>query len=614
MTILRKLIIAVLFSSVLSKSDDLVDYYVKLIQSEIQRSETFHSPTNAQDSKPFTNNYYEYGIFDHIVIGAGSAGGIVASRLSEDSFRKVLLLEAGGYETNFTEIPGMMAILFSSEYSWNYYTVPQTTSCLGMVNKQCTYMRGKILGGCSAINAAVYTKGCKRDFNNWCAEGNPGWCYEDVLPFFKKFEHSNINGDPFYHGSDGYINIEYPSPNTIQQRAFIEGNIELNRSFVEYNGFRQEGVGITQLNHENGRRASTANTLLKEASNRENLKILTGSHVIRILISKKSKKAYGVLFAKNNQYYVARSRKDIVLSAGSIGSPQLLMLSGIGPKHHLEDLEIPVIQELSVGENLQDHVGFSMLHFETNFPEPFKTLKENVIDYLNGVGELTNTFNTKGIAFIRTNLTKIDDFADIELLLMRISGISKHMQKLNNYDNEAHQFGWPTGSLSNFFSILMILMHPESRGYLKLKSSNPFDYPLIDPQLLSDPNFKDIETMYEGILLTLKLLDTEAFKKLGVKLYHIHLPACKIYEYLSKDYWYCHLRQVASTNAHIVGTCKMGPDPLHGAVVNHELKVYGIHNLRVADASIMPLVPGAHTNAAAMMIGEKAAHMIRELQ
>ncbi|KAK4887874.1 hypothetical protein RN001_004145 [Aquatica leii] len=593
-----------------SYSDNLVDYYVKLIESEIKRSETFPLPINSQNDKPFSNDYVEYGTFDHIVVGAGSAGSIVASRLSEDSARDVLVLEAGGPETNFTDIPKMAGILWFLEYNWNYYSVPQTTACLGMTNKTCAYPRGKMLGGTSGINGVAYTRGSKKDFDNWCAQGNPGWCYKDVLPFFKKSEDSKINGDPYYHGTKGYINIEYAKPNTRQQRAFIEANIELNRSFVDFNGNRQEGVGITQLTQKNGQRCSTG-IFLKKASNRRNLKISTHSHVTRILINQKTKKAFGVLFAKNNKYYVARSRKDIIVSAGAIGSPQLLMLSGIGPKLHLEELKIPVIKDLAVGSNLQDHVGFGMLHVETDYPELGKDLKSNVIDYLNGFGDLTDTFSAKALAFIRTNLTEIDDFPDIEFTLLGSNSTSEYIQKVFNYDDKTFKFGWPTKNKSQIFSIFIILLHPESRGYMQLKSSDAFDYPLINNMLLSDPNFKDINTIYEGIQLALKLLDTKAFKKLGAKLYPVHLPACKEFEYLSKDYWYCHIRQVATSATHIAGTCKMGPDSLHGAVVDHKLKVHGIRNLRVADASIMPLIPGAHTNAAAMMVGEKAAHMIR---
>ncbi|KAK4887873.1 hypothetical protein RN001_004144 [Aquatica leii] len=613
MTSLQMLIFVLSIACVLSYSNHLIDYYVKLIQSERKRSETFSLPTNSQSDKPFNNEYIEYGTFDHIVVGAGSAGSVVASMLSEDSFREVLLLEAGGPETNFTEIPKMADALWYLEYNWNYRTTPQTTACLGMPKRQCAYPRGKVLGGSSGINALIYTRGCKKDYDNWCAQGNPGWCYKDVLSFFKKSENSEIDGDLFYHGFNGYLNVEYSKPlNTRQKRAFIDGNIELNRIFLDYNGRRQEGVGVTQLNTKKGRRCSTDAAFLENASHRPNLKILTHSHVAKILIDPKTKKAYGVLFAKNNKYYIARSRKDIVISAGTIGSPQLLMLSGIGPKLHLEELKIPVIKDLSVGENFQDHVGFGLLHFKTDFPEWGKSLRDNVIDYLNGVGEFTDTFNAKGIAFVRTNLTKTDDFPDLELIVLGSNSTSIYLKKLFNYDDETFKYGWPSEDLSRIFTIKLILMHPKSRGYVKLKSSDPFDYPIINPMLLSDPNFRDIETIYEGIQLTLKLLDTKAFKKLGAKLYRVHLPACKEFKYLSKEYWYCHIRQVGTSIAHIVGTCKMGPNPLHGAVVDHRLRVHGVQNLRVADASIMPLVPSGHTNAASMMIGEKAAHMIRE--
>ncbi|KAF5300725.1 hypothetical protein FQR65_LT19321 [Abscondita terminalis] len=587
---------ALLLSSVLGQPKELVDYYVQLIESETNRSQTFSLPIDSQSEKPFNDEFVEYGTFDHIVVGAGSAGAIVASRLSEDKFRDVLLLEAGGPQTNLTEIPGAIGVLWNLEYNWNYYTEPQSAYCLGMKERRCAYQRGKVIGGSSSINGLVYTRGSKKDFDNWCAEGNTGWCYKDVLPYFKKLENYTIGGSSSCHGFEGYINVEYSKPHTKKQRAFIDANVELNRTFVDYNGFRQEGVGITQMSTVKGRRCSTGTTYLKTASKRNNLKISIQSHATKILINPNTKTAFGVLFAKNNKI---------------LRSPQLLMLSGIGPKQHLQQLRIPIIENLSVGENFQDHVGFPMMHVETSVPEPDKTLEENVKDYLNGVGALTNAFNAKGIAFVRTNLTKIDDFADIEILTIGTSPVTK---KFFNYDDDTFNFGFPSTNHNFYFTFLIILLHPRSRGILKLNSADPFDYPIIDSNGLSDNDFVDVETVYEGVQLALKLLETKAFKDIGARLHRVHLPDCKEFDYMSRDYWYCHIRYFSSSMAHNVGTCKMGPSPLHGAVVDNRLKVYGIKNLRVADASIMPLVPGAHTNAPTMMIGEKAADMIRNLQ
>ncbi|KAF5303569.1 hypothetical protein FQR65_LT08170 [Abscondita terminalis] len=590
---------------------DEVQYYVNLINREQQRAEYFNLPVDAQLSKPHTRRYLEYGMFDHIVIGAGTAGSIVASRLSEDKSRNVLLLEAGGYETNFTDIPFMAGTMQNSEYNWNYRTVPQSTSCLGMNKRQCSYSRGKIVGGSSGINGLLYTRGNKRDFDNWCLLGNPGWCYKDILTFFKKSENSKINGDPFYHGFGGPLNVEYTKPRTKKHVAFIAANIELGSSFVDYNGKRQEGVGFTQYTTKNGKRGSSGRMFLHPVLNRKNLKIEPYSHVTQILINPKSKKAFGVVYAKNNQYYIAQSRKDIVLSAGAIGSPQLLMLSGIGPISHLEELKIPVIQNLSVGQNLQDHVGLRiMLNFITNYTDVDKSLEDNLKDYLNGTGLFTDPFDSKSIAFLRSNFSKVDNFPDIELLYMSSHTTYPIYKTFFNLDFNTYKDSMTNFDYRKSFAIIVFHLHPDSKGYIKLKSADPFEYPLINPKMLSDTNFRDIGSMYEGVKLALKLLDTNAFKQLSARLHHVHLPACKRFTYLSKRYWYCHIRQLATSFAHPVGTCKMGPDPLKGDVVDHTLKVYGIQNLRVADASIMPVITSGHTSAPVMMIGEKAAHMI----
>ncbi|KAF2879798.1 hypothetical protein ILUMI_26373 [Ignelater luminosus] len=505
----------------------------------------------------------------------------------------------------------MNIYLQSSEFNWNYNTTPQTTSCLGMFNQECAYASGKGLGGSSIINSLMYVRGNKEDYDSWCRQGNPGWSFKDVLPFFIKSENCQIHGDEGYHGEGGNLNVEYHEPDSPQLEAFIEANLELGRKVVDYNGKEQLGVAKTQMNTIHGRRDSTGNAFLKPASNRPNLEILTHSLATKILINSKTKAAYGIIFSHKGQLLIAKAEKEVIVSAGSIGSPQLLMLSGIGPRDHLSHLDIPVVKSLPVGNNFQDHAAYYALHFVTNYTEPTTSLQQNVKEYLNGYGPLAISDSRQGLGFFQTKLAKIPGVPDIELVMVPSNSTTDFMQRAHHYSDVTYNTIWRKVNASNTFTLLVILLHPSSRGELRLKSSSPYDYPLINPRFLSDSNDEDIATMYEGIKLALEIVNTNAFRKLNASLMHAPLPACQDHEYLSREYWYCQLRQLTFHVFHPVGTCKMGPDPTKGAVVNHELKVHGIKNLRVADASIIPEATSGHTNAPCIMIGEKVSDMIK---
>ncbi|KAF5277892.1 hypothetical protein FQA39_LY06044 [Lamprigera yunnana] len=590
-------------------SSDLLQYYVDLIQTVTTRSYASAPKTNAYEYIPKFDICKDYGTYDHIVVGAGSAGAVIANRLTEDRFRNVLLVEAGGLESDFTDIPGMSAsVIGLPEYNWNSFSVPQKTCCLGMNDKKCAYYRGKGLGGSSIINFLTYTRGNKDDYDNWNSQGCTGWSYNDVLPFFKKIENF-VSGNSKYRGKGGYLNVEADSELSDVDKAFLEANNELGRNLIDYNAGEKIGAGIMQLNRLNGKRHSTGRAYLEPVRHRKNLKVLINSYVIKILINK-YKRAYGVLFSKDGTLNVVRSHSDIIICAGAVGSPQLLMLSGIGPKDHLNQLGIPIKQHLAVGENVKDHTVTLFTNFVSNQTIPSITLKESIINYLNFTGTLTNPLNSKVLAFLNTKNTSSTQ-PDVELLLFPYSDAKPYL-KFYNVDRKLVEDLSKIDPQFKFkFMIILILLHPESKGTLRLQSSNPFDYPLIDPQLLSDKNNIDIETIYKGVQSLFEITNTNAFKKVGAEYLYTSHPNCENYKHQSRDYWYCNIRHFTSSGIHLTGTCKMGDHPVTGAVVNPQLQVFGIKNLRVADASIIPSSISGHINAAAIMIGEKLSHLIR---
>ncbi|XP_031341078.1 glucose dehydrogenase [FAD, quinone]-like [Photinus pyralis] len=294
MSLLLVCLCSTFVSSAYSDEGGLVDYYVDLITKEQDRAFKHPIIDNANQYRPLHGNYSDYGTFDHIVIGAGSAGAVVANRLSEDAFTKVLLLEAGGQQSNFSDIPAMAFYLQGLEYNWNYFSTPQTTSCLGMYKRQCSYPRGRGLGGTTIINGLIHSRGNREDYNQWSLAGNPGWSYDDVLPLFKKVENFQ-HGDDSLRGKGGVVNVEYQDPISPQASAFLEANEELGRHLVDYNGENQLGVSRTQLDKYKGRRLSTGNTFLLPALQRKNLNISLNSFVIKILINRR-KRAYATSF------------------------------------------------------------------------------------------------------------------------------------------------------------------------------------------------------------------------------------------------------------------------------------------------------------------------------
>lgn len=560
--------------------------------------------------------------YDFIVIGASPAGSVLTNRLTENPDWDVLLLEAGIDGSIYNDVPALATFYLFTEYNYNYITERNTGACLGLVNKRCPWPSGKGVGGGTLINALIYTRGNKRDYDDWEKAGNPGWSYDDVLPYFKKSENikiPNLRESP-YHGTDGEVPIEYAPFRTKFVEKFLQGGIDLGVATVDYNGESAVGFAPIQSTMDKGRRVTASASFLKPIKNRDNFHISQSSRVTKILINPSTKVAYGVEFFKNGLRRIVRARKEVIVSAGAFGSPHLLMLSGIGPKDHLEDLEIPVIQDLKVGDNLQEHISMAGLSFLINesltvdVATIVRTLPQKFYQwYTTGSGELT-AVGCEGLGYVKTKYAVPGDYPDIELIFVGLSGFAADagasLRKGMGLTDEIYNKVYKSIEGKQGWSIWPMLLYPKSRGTVRLFSQNPFDQPKIVHNFLADES--DLKVLVEGIKWAVNLSETKTFKNFGSILHNTKIPGCDNLEFASQEYWECTVRHITTQLHHQSGTCKMGPATDSTAVVDHRLLVHGLINLRVADASIMPIIPGGHTMAPAYMIGEKVADMIKE--
>ncbi|XP_057662188.1 glucose dehydrogenase [FAD, quinone]-like [Diorhabda carinulata] len=606
-----------LFTSTFGLYDeDIVQDYVKLITETLETSRKYEHLDSSRNYEALKSGPPKvYGVFDFIVVGSGSTGSVVASRLSEILDWKVLVLEAGEFGNNVTEITAMAyKATINSEYNWGYYSIPQKNSCLGFKESRCPHIRGKGVGGTSLINALIYTKGNRHDFDKWCALGNKNWCYKDVLPYFLKSENFNPT-DPTapveeeYHGYRGVLNVEHPMPRTRHSQIFLEASEAMGYPIRDVNGKNQTGVMAFQINTKCGRRQDSGTAFLRPVMYRRNLKVLTNSLVTKILI--KDREAKGVLFLNKGILYEAIARKEVIVCGGTINSPQLLMLSGIGPKKHLQEHNIPVVQDLAVGNSFSDHLQVYGLTFSTNYTEPVSNLREAVVNYLyKGTDYLAEALSSQAVGYYQTHLEPIENYPDIEI---SISDTNITIEAMDTYVRMKEDIKYVTKGIdgSNSFIMHVTPLRTKSLGTIRLKSSDPLEYPIIDPNILSDPEGYDLESVYLGIELALNLTKQEPFKRINAKLELKPLKQCNKWIFMSREYWKCASRYLVSHNNHPVGTCKMGPNPKQGDVVDNELKVYGIKKLRVADASVIPLSTSSHINGVCYMIGEKLADIIK---
>uniref|UniRef100_A0A0P6FW01 Glucose dehydrogenase (FAD, quinone) n=1 Tax=Daphnia magna TaxID=35525 RepID=A0A0P6FW01_9CRUS len=559
--------------------------------------------------------------YDFIVIGAGSAGAVVANRLTEISNWNVLLLEAGGDEGMITDIPGAVQLLQRTSIDWKYRTVAQTGACLGFNDNKSNWPRGKILGGSSVLNYMLYVRGNKRDYDDWEAKGNTGWSYDDVLPYFIKSEDNRnpyIAANTKYHGTGGYLTVQEPAWTTPLAAAFVEAGVEMGYENNDGNAAKQTGFMLAQATNRRGRRCSTAKAFLRPIRNRQNLHISMHSHVHKIIIDPVTKQATAVRFEKKGQIYQVNAKKEIIVSAGSVNSPQLLMLSGVGPANHLQSFGIPVIEDLPVGDNLQDHISLGGMVFTVNKPfgsteARYYTLPALLNYTMNSAGPLASLGGCEGLAWVNTKYADPSgDFPDIEFHFVSgtpASDSGRSIRFNNGVRDDIWEKYYKPVMDKDMWQVIPMLLRPESTGTIRLASSDPYTAPLIDPKYFS--KIQDLNVLIEGTKIGLALGKTEAFQKLGSKFYDAIFPGCEQFTPWTDDYWGCFIRHYSQTIYHPAGTCKMGPSTDPTAVVDPQLKVYGIQGLRVVDCSIMPNVVSGNTNAPTIMIGEKASDMIK---
>jgi choline dehydrogenase-like flavoprotein len=525
-------------------------------------------------------------VYDYIVVGAGSAGCVLANRLSADPSIRVLLLEAGSSDNNpLFSMPAGFAKMTKGIASWGYSTVPQRH--LG--GRALRYTQAKVLGGGSSINAQVYTRGNVRDYDGWAADGAAGWSYADVLPYFKRAEDNQRFVDA-YHARGGPLGVSVPVNPLPISEAFLRAGQEYGIPYnPDFNGAKQEGVGHYQVTVRDARRCSTATAYLKPIHGRPNLTVLTSAYSTRIVVE--NGRAVGLEMMRRGQGEIVRAEREVILASGAIGSPRLLLLSGIGPADHLNSVGVKPIHDLpGVGENLQDHLDlYAIAECKGDFTyDSYVKLHRTIwagLEYLLFKrGPVASTlFETGGFWYVEP-AARAQEWPDVQFHLGLGSGIEAGVEKLKHAGV----------TLNSAF------LRPGSRGTVRLASGDPSAMPMIDPNYWSDA--RDRSAAIEGLKMAREILRQPALEPFVMVERMPGVAATS--EAALVDYAF----STCKTDHHPIGTCRMGTDQL--AVVDASLRLRGVDGLRICDASVMPRITSSNTNAPTIMIAEKAADLI----
>ncbi|KAF5272020.1 hypothetical protein FQR65_LT05001 [Abscondita terminalis] len=539
--------------------------------------------------------------FDFIVVGAGSAGSILANRLSENHEWKVLILEAGDYPSSSSEIPKAFFGLVQTKEDWGY------------TYENYLYPRGKVLGGSSSVNGMIYIRGNRKDYDSWGVEG---WDYDSVLPYFKKFEALQGVEDELM-GKEGEMKItRYRNSHPLRE---ILENAYKELGYGKYSEERPQGYLDAYTNIYNGTRYGAAKAFLQPLKNRKNAHLVVNAQVSRVLLSS-DLTAIGVEVRIDDQILTLKATKEVILSAGAVNSPQILMNSGIGPKEHLEEMGISVAKDLRVGENLHDHVIFVGLMMSLGSKALSEMTLANVMDdWYEYLMYRTGSLSTSGVEnFLSFVNTKNDSlYPNVQMYYVPVykndpNNALKIVQQVFSLPPAMVKSQTDHNKKSNAIILTPATSYTKSVGKILLSDKDPFSKPKIFSNYFSDEMGEDLQVLLEAVRLLQKLTKTKAFEPHKPELVDVNLPNCKRFEFDSDDYWRCAIKNIATTVYHPSGTCKMGTEEDSTAVVDSRLRVRGIKKLRVVDASIMPTTISCNINAGTIMIGQKASEMIKE--
>lgn len=523
-------------------------------------------------------------------------------------------MEAGGEEPEVADVPAFAPALQGSSIDWRYSTQPSPKSCLARDQGRCNWARGKVMGGSSTINYMIYIRGHPEDYDEWEHMGNPGWSYQDVLPYFIKSEDNRDieKVDPHYHGVGGYQTIEYFPYQDINSVSIVKAFQELGLEKIDQTTEHLIGTSLLQHHTRDGERLSANGAFIRPIRRkRDNLVVQTNAHVTRILIDPDTKKAYGVEYVQKG--FVTKqviARKEVILSAGAINSPTILMGSGVGPADHLQELGIKVIKDSAVGYNLHDHTTVDGVIIQlSNYSATTATdeqIRQDVYYWRDThKGPLASTGPLQANAFVQTKYEHSHDRPDIQISTDALNVDNFLTDPILTYNTAVLPLAYYDGIMAR-----PILLNPESRGRILLNYSDPvFGTPLIHANTFTEEI--DLLRIVEGMKQSINLVNTKTMEHLGARLVDTPLPACSHIPFGTDEYWACVAMAYTTTIFHPVGTCKMGPKTDSYSVVDPKLRVHGIKNLRVIDASIMPKIIRGNTNAPTCMIAEKGSDFIK---